>query len=100
MSKDLFNEHPNLKGYLEKIKKTRIIKTLNDIRNQDDQYKALLQERVEASDKLREALSASEFVILFERYSDAIYSVEAYQLESVYERAFMDGTALKENKSE
>ena len=95
MNKDFLNEQPNIKSYLEKIKKKRINKILDTLRNQDERYKALLNERLEASEKLRESLSKPELVILFEQYSDAIYSVEYYQLESVYERAFMDGAALE-----
>ena len=91
---DIQNISPKLKNELEKLLLTRRNEILTQMLSTDSAYKALFDRRTQESMALKNMFVDSDIDILFERYSDAIYAQEIYELDAAYKQGFIDAVEI------
>ena len=91
---DVFEKYPELKKQFEILSQTRRDEILDCMLKTDVEYKAIVQSRTQASMSLKNKLADAESSELFEKYSDAVYAQEVYELDVIYKQAFIDAIAV------
>lgn len=97
MNTNIFDEFPGAKEHMNQLRENSIYNFLNYLRHHDEAYKKMITDRAAASMDVKGILEKNENGGVFEIYSDAIYAVERYEMNKIYEQGFLD--ALKMLKS-
>ncbi|MDR1674145.1 MAG: hypothetical protein LBR54_01685 [Oscillospiraceae bacterium] len=94
----IFKKHPALEKQFEKMYQTRRDEILNEMLSNDEEYKRLNNKRTDASMDLKRRIAGTETDILFEKYSDAAFAHDAYELDALYKKGVEDAlNVLEEN---
>jgi len=95
---DIFDKYPEVKKRFEVQCQTRRNEILTHMLETDNGYKELCRERSNASMTLKNSLIGQEANVLFEKYSDAVYAQEVYELGAIYKQAFMDALIILQDQ--
>lgn len=87
---NIFEKYPELKDRVELLSQTRRNEILTEMLGADTEYNELCRERADTSMALYNALTAFKLDSLFDKYSDAIFAQECYELDAVYRQAVID----------
>jgi len=91
MNNRFFDEYPKLGSIFEEMRRERRDEILEHLRKNDEVYAELVRNRTEQSMAIRGMLGDS--IRELERYMDIICEQEIYELDKVYEYAFIDAVS-------
>ena len=90
----ILEKYPKLVKQFEIMYVTRRNEILNEMLNNDDAYKEFCKKRKDSSILLKNAIFGTEIDELFEKYSDAAFSQDTYELDAIYKKAVDDTLSL------
>jgi hypothetical protein len=85
---DILSRYPEMVAAFTQLCETRRDEILQAMTDTDDEYDRISRLRTDASMELRDRLG--EDCSLLEKYTDAVYMQETYELDAVYRQGFLD----------
>lgn len=93
---EILNKYPELAEQFEEMYQTQRNKILTEMLEMDDEYKMLCKERMNSSMELKAVIVGSDIDVLFEKYSDAAFAQDVYELDALYKKGIEDALIVLE----
>jgi hypothetical protein len=98
MFMEILSKNPELANHFNMLCQTRRDEILSQMMENDEQYEKLCKKRADISMELKMLLSDAETDALFEKYSDAVYEQEIYELDAIYRQGLHDALDYLQKK--
>ena len=90
MFMEILGENQEFTKHFDILCQTRRDEILSHMLENDKEYEKLCKERADISMELKALLSDAKTHDLFEKYSDAVYAQEIYELDAIYRQGLQD----------